>query len=62
MSACPQCSGEPWLLGELGRLMWYRCRQCGWQWSHRSLRRPKPSSGNRQHLRISDLSSDATSL
>ncbi len=30
---CPQCGGEGRLLGELGIATWYRCRNCGWEWS-----------------------------
>lgn len=28
--ACPKCSGLGTLLGRLGRLLWLRCRSCGW--------------------------------
>lgn len=27
---CPMCYGTGESLGTLGKLMWYRCRQCGW--------------------------------
>ena len=34
---CPLCGSETSkaesLLGALGRLMWFRCRHCGGQWS-----------------------------
>ena len=30
---CPQCHGLGCLLGRLGRLVWYRCRACGWEFS-----------------------------
>jgi transposase-like protein len=31
---CPQCgSGTHFLLGHLGDVDWFRCRQCGWQWT-----------------------------
>ena len=30
---CPQCGGDPTLIGKLGNLDWFRCRQCGWEWS-----------------------------
>ena len=26
---CPICGGEGVLLGRLGLLLWYRCRDCG---------------------------------
>ena len=26
---CPKCEGEAVPLGALGKLMWYRCRDCG---------------------------------
>jgi len=26
---CPVCQGEVYLLGVLGRLVWYRCQDCG---------------------------------
>jgi tRNA(Ile2) C34 agmatinyltransferase TiaS len=27
--ACPLCDGDGTLLGQLGHLTWFRCRQCG---------------------------------
>jgi hypothetical protein len=33
-AGCPQCGGEPTILGELGFLTHLRCRQCGWTWHH----------------------------
>lgn len=27
---CTMCGGLGYLLGKLGRLFHYRCRQCGW--------------------------------
>ncbi len=30
---CPMCSGQGVLLGGLGQLVHYRCRQCGWVFS-----------------------------
>ena len=30
---CPCCTGTPTILGQLGRATWYRCRDCGAQWS-----------------------------
>lgn len=32
---CPVCGGERSELGVLGRLRWFRCRACGWEWSKR---------------------------
>jgi len=31
---CPVCNGAGWPLGDLGRVHWYRCRRCGWDWHH----------------------------
>ena len=31
--ACPMCDGEPVAMGQLGQLYWYRCRDCGAQYS-----------------------------
>lgn len=36
---CPVCPGSGLLLGSLGRLRWFRCRDCGIDF-HRS-RRPR---------------------
>ena len=33
MTDCPMCAGEAAPLGQLGRVIWYRCRACGWQFS-----------------------------
>ncbi len=30
---CPVCSGLGYLLGQLGRLLWFRCRGCGIEFS-----------------------------
>lgn len=30
---CPGCGGALYLLGRLARLWWYRCRDCGWEFS-----------------------------
>lgn len=30
---CPMCGGEGMSMGRMGRKTWYRCRQCGWQFS-----------------------------
>lgn len=30
---CPQCGGEGFALGQLGRLLHLRCRMCGWDFS-----------------------------
>lgn len=32
-SSCPMCAAEGNVLGQLGRLVHYRCSYCGWQWS-----------------------------
>jgi predicted nucleic acid-binding Zn ribbon protein len=31
---CPCCMGQGHLLGQLGRMYHYRCRDCGWQFSN----------------------------
>lgn len=33
MKRCPMCKGEGIRLGALGGKMWYRFRQCGWQYA-----------------------------
>jgi len=30
---CPKCGGPGALLGQLGNLWWFRCRDCGWEFS-----------------------------
>ena len=30
---CPMCRGEGYSIGSLGNLEWFRCRQCGWEFS-----------------------------
>jgi hypothetical protein len=34
--ACKLCGGQLSLLGKLGNLLHYRCRQCGAMWSRKS--------------------------
>jgi len=34
--ACPICQGEGSLLGKLGSLLWFRCCQCGMDFSQRA--------------------------
>ena len=29
---CPECGGLGTMMGRLGTLTWYRCRQCGVEW------------------------------
>jgi len=31
---CPKCGGFGGYLGALGALDWFRCIQCGWQFSN----------------------------
>ena len=31
--SCPQCDGDGAPLGALGYLNWFRCIQCGWEFS-----------------------------
>lgn len=33
MHTCGICGGWLYVLGELGRLVWFQCRDCGMQWS-----------------------------
>lgn len=40
--ACPICEGPGTLLGRLGRLVWWRCRDCGMEFS---TRRPREEGG-----------------
>lgn len=28
---CPKCGGHQQVLGVLGRTLWFRCRDCGWE-------------------------------
>lgn len=28
---CPECGGDPVLLGNLFETVWARCRDCGWE-------------------------------
>lgn len=30
---CPACGGEPSMLGFMGSRAWFRCRNCGWDFS-----------------------------
>jgi hypothetical protein len=30
---CPQCGGQPMLLGKLGNITHLRCRACGWDFT-----------------------------
>lgn len=30
---CPMCGGSPKLLGGFGSNVWFRCCDCGWDWS-----------------------------
>ena len=42
---CPACqltqNTNAALLGTLGRLRWFRCRYCGWEWDHPARRAVK---------------------
>jgi len=31
--ACPRCGGPGVPMGTLGKLEWFRCRNCGWDFS-----------------------------
>ncbi len=41
--ACPVCPGRGVRLGQLGRLRWYRCRDCGIAFNRRAKASPGPS-------------------
>lgn len=32
-AACPVCGGVGVMLGFMGKLIWFRCRYCGWEFS-----------------------------
>lgn len=36
LPTCPACPGRGMVLGKLGRLRWYRCRDCGIDFSRRA--------------------------
>lgn len=35
MPGCPMCPGHGVLLGTLGAMRWFRCRDCGWDFARR---------------------------
>jgi tRNA(Ile2) C34 agmatinyltransferase TiaS len=37
--ACPQCSGVGVMMGVLGMLRWFRCRNCGFEFSRKIRKR-----------------------
>lgn len=41
---CPQCTDRTAPMGALGRTKAYRCRSCGWTWTHLSKPRRKPTT------------------
>lgn len=38
---CPACGGEGRSMGALGNLAWYRCVNCGWEWSRKARKSSK---------------------
>lgn len=38
---CPICDGTPVVLGQLGNLLWMRCRDCGMQYCKKQPARKK---------------------
>jgi tRNA(Ile2) C34 agmatinyltransferase TiaS len=48
---CPVCPGRGTPLGQLGRLRWYRCRDCGIDFNRRA--KAPPSSSPRPAGRAS---------
>jgi transposase-like protein len=43
-SHCPLCAGDGVPLGTLGRLRWFRCRDCGMTYHRQTGRRSKTRS------------------
>jgi len=37
---CPMCPGDGQYVGQLGRLVWFRCRNCGRVFGERACRLP----------------------
>lgn len=33
---CPMCNGPAYAMGMLGRLLWLRCRDCGWEFNQKA--------------------------
>jgi rubredoxin len=33
VTVCPMCQGDGAELGSLGKLKWYRCVDCGWEFT-----------------------------
>jgi hypothetical protein len=50
---CPMCSGESFLLGQLGALIWLRCCRCGIHFSISSQQVCFPVEGQRKLQRQS---------
>ena len=48
LSLCPLCAGDGVLLGTLGRLRWFRCRDCGMNFSRQTGTRTKTKSTSHQ--------------
>ena len=45
---CPVCAGDGVPLGTLGRLRWFRCRDCGMTYNRQTGTRPKTKSTSHQ--------------
>ena len=50
MARCPMCSGPGLLLGVLGCLKWFTCRDCGWEFNRKvtiRCNKPKKKEGEK---------------
>jgi len=50
---CPICDGPPVVLGQLGNLLWMRCRNCGMEYSLKQLARKALKIGPKNVRRVS---------
>lgn len=41
MPRCPMCSGPAGMLGDLGFLRWFQCRNCGWEFCRKLRKKSK---------------------
>jgi len=41
MPRCPMCNGPGIMLGILGMLRWFTCRDCGWEFRRKVRRRDR---------------------
>ena len=45
ITMCPMCNGPGIVLGSLGRLTHFRCRNCGWDFTQERGSEESPSDG-----------------